>query len=340
VTARAATAPVLEPGVWKNMGPTAVPFRAGDDPAFTQGMALDPCDPNVLYLCTDGFNPESVSAGLYKTVDGGTTWKKIGQLDEPIRVRIDPQNTQHLYAVDGVRGGTQGFWHSEDGGETWAQQQSFKDWAQETGSYDVYDIAPDPADFKHFLLSFHSPWHSGDAGVVESKDAGETWITHAAAGTGGAGMSIAFLKNSETWLLGTQSAGYWRTANSGEKWDKVSNTNIQHGGGTIYYSKSGVLYASGSPTNLRSLDDGLTFSPINKNSGYTAIFGDGTTLYTAPCFGPSPFLVSPETDGETWTDQNEQTFVQGPFEMAFDHENGIVYNASWNAGMWALKVKQ
>jgi hypothetical protein len=334
-----ANAPVLEPGVWKNISPAAVPFRGGDDPAFTQGMAMDPCDPSVLYLTTDGFNPESVNAGLYKSTDAGTSWTRVGQLQEPIRVRIDPEDTQHLYAVDGVRGGTLGFWESSDGGESWVQPQSFKDWAQEIGSYDVYDIAVDPADFEHFLLSFHSPWRDADAGVVESKDGGVTWITHAAAGAWYAGMSIAFLKTSDTWLLGTQGDGYWRTENAGMSWTKVSEINIQHGGGTIYYAKTGVLYASGYPNNLRSTDDGKTWSPINDHSGYNVIFGDGTNLYTAPCFGPSPFLISPETDGETWAPQSDQMFDNGPFEMVFDQANGILYSASWNVGLWALKVQ-
>jgi hypothetical protein len=31
-------------------------------------------------------------------------------------------------------------------------------------------------------------------------------------------------------------------------------------------------------------------------------------------------------------------FVQGPFEMAVDSANGILYSASWQAGMWALKL--
>jgi len=83
------------------------------------------------------------------------------------------------------------------------------------------------------------------------------------------------------------------------------------------------------------MGDGRTFAPINPNAGYTAIFGDGTTLYTAPCFGPSPFLVSSDSDGETWEAQSEQTFLQGPFEMAFDAANGIAYSASWSPSMFA-----
>jgi len=47
-------------------------------------------------------------------------------------------------------------------------------------------------------------------------------------------------------------------------------------------------------------------------------------------------LTSPETDGLKWTAYNSQQFTQGPFEVAYDSINGIVYNASWTAGIWAL----
>jgi hypothetical protein len=33
-----------------------------------------------------------------------------------------------------------------------------------------------------------------------------------------------------------------------------------------------------------------------------------------------------------------QTFSDGPYRMAFDAVNRIVYAASWNEGVWALAV--
>jgi hypothetical protein len=54
----------------------------------------------------------------------------------------------------------------------------------------------------------------------------------------------------------------------------------------------------------------------------------------------TPFQVSPESDGATWTPYpGAQNFSDGPFEMAFDSVNGILYSGTWTAGMWALKVK-
>jgi hypothetical protein len=43
----------------------------------------------------------------------------------------------------------------------------------------------------------------------------------------------------------------------------------------------------------------------------------------------------------TWTPYNggAQKFTDGPFEMAFDAANGILYSANWGNGILALKVQ-
>ena len=291
-----AGAPVLTAGTWKNLSPAGWPFGN----TFTQGLAVDPCNPAVMYLTTSSFTPSQ--AGLFKTIDGGSNWTKIGKLDEPIRVRIDPKNTQHLYAGDGVRGGTMGFFVSMDGGATWDMPKSFSDLRTSQGLYanDVYDVAVDPTDFAHVLVGFHGAWGwtdtkwNANAGVLESKDGGTTWIIHAPKDGWGYGHAIHFLYNpelglgdSKTWLLGTQGPGQWRTTDAGETWTKVSDIGIQHGGGSIYYTKAGVLYSTGGNQNLRSTDNGATWTPVGPGGGYNGIIGDGKQLYIAKCFGPT-----------------------------------------------------
>jgi hypothetical protein len=347
-----AGAPQLTPGMWKDISPAGVDF----DPVFTQGLAVDPCNPAVLFLTTDAF--ESSKGGLHKSLDAGATWTRVGKttagpgyLDEPIRVQIDPKNTQHLYVGDGVRGGTMGFWVSTDGGNNFTQPASFANLKSQLYPFDVYDVAVDPTDFNHVLVSFHGAWGWTDtkwntsSGVLESKDGGTTWIVHDPMPGWGTGHAITFLYNpalglgdANTWLLGTQGPGQWRTTDAGATWKKVADNGIQHGGGKTYYTKAGVLYATGGNQNMRSTDNGATWSLVGPGGGYNGIVGDGKNLYTAKCFGPTAILMSPETDGTKWTDTSSQQFAQGPFEMAFDSVNGIVYNASWGAGMWAMKV--
>jgi photosystem II stability/assembly factor-like uncharacterized protein len=264
-------------------------------------------------------------------------------------MEINPANPLQMYYIGGVRGSSVGFWVSKDGGETWTQPPGFATKANNSAdgwSNDLYDVKADPADFNHVLVTFHSPWaFTMPPGVLESKDGGATWIRHPAPTNWGTGHSIWFLGNSTVWLLGAQTAGYWRTTDAGATWTKVSDQDMQHGGVGAFYAKTGVLYVGALGQILRSTDNGLTFQLVGPKTsdGYYAIIGDGNFLYAQAgntggnSRGPQPYFISAEDDGLTWKPYNTQTFSDGPYRMAFDSVNRIVYSANWNDGVWALK---
>jgi hypothetical protein len=358
--------PVLQPGVWVQITPPSVQ-TGNSSTCIGQGIAIDPKNPSTIYWCNTPFTVSD--GGLYKSTDGGSNWKRIGKvqpnwtganiLDMPIHIRIDPKDSKHMYVGDGVRGSTTGFWISNDGGDSFYKPQGWVDIATSTGYYidDVYDVAVDPSDFNHILTSSHSAWKWQDAeignnaGILESTDGGISWIAHKP-GNWGYGNSIKFLYdpalhigNSKTWLVGGQGGGNWRTSDGGATWTRVfpQGSGIYHGGGTIYYSKTGVLYASNYPQTIRSTDNGLNWTAVGPNGGTTGICGDGNLLYTETTDGTNtPYYVSPETDGLTWTPFNggKQTLNNGgPFEMAFDSVNGIMYSSALLQGCWALKIQ-
>src|SRR5262245_24991526 len=95
--------PVLTVGVWKNITPAGVTMSEANH-VFCQGMAIDPRHPSTLYLCVCAYDVSK--GGLYKTTDGGSTWNRIGNLDEPIHVVVDRHKSNHLSCVDGVRAAT------------------------------------------------------------------------------------------------------------------------------------------------------------------------------------------------------------------------------------------
>lgn len=343
--------PTLAPGVWTDITPAAPKV----DPAanvFCQGMALDPSNPDVIYLCVCAFDVAK-PVGLYKSVDGGSTWARVGALDEPVHVAVDPKDPLHLYAVDGVRGNTLGFWVSRDGGKTWDKPAGFvQASADPVGTQDLYSLATEPGNFDHVLISYHSPWKTGNnAGVLESPDGGATWTARnpPAGSAGGYGMAVFFLDypqygfgNAKTWLFTAQQGGFFRTTDGGATWSQVYNLQMTHGGNQIYCSVDGVLYSGGYQYPARSLDGGKSWAQVKTGldySWYIGIIGDGKTLYTAGSGTDRPFFSSPESDGETWTAYRggAQTFSTQPFEMAYDSTNGIVYSSSWG-GLYAMKV--
>jgi photosystem II stability/assembly factor-like uncharacterized protein len=351
-TTRAADAPLLTVGTWVNISPPGVPFDANAT-AFGQGITLDPCDVNTLYFAVEGFDWVKAKGGLYKSTNAGASWTKVGMLDEPINMVVDPENPQHIYASDGVRGNTNGFWISNDGGMNWTMPAGFKTAAMSVNDFDVYHVDVDPTDFRHVLLSFHYGWkaYNGEnSGIFESFDGGDTWTIHEAdpGWQGGGGFDVVFLFDPEhgvgdakTWLYGTQGKGYWRTSDAGKTWSKVSDVSMEHGGTQIYYSSSGSLYVSGTTNVIRSTDNGLTWTKLPQLMGigaFLSVTGDGTNLYTGS-HGGGRFIIAKETNDTSWSFFNEQTFAEGPFEMAFDKVNGILYSSNIRGGAWALKIK-
>ena len=110
--------PVLTPGVWKDITPAGLGLTEHPPPFGIPVVELDPSDPCTLYACVD-------TKGIWKTTDAGSTWARLGNppaspnyshnvdyLDSPIHVLVDPDDSKHLYATQGVRGTTLGFWVS------------------------------------------------------------------------------------------------------------------------------------------------------------------------------------------------------------------------------------
>lgn len=96
-------------------------------------IQLHPSDPDVAWVAVLGhlYTPNK-ERGIYKTTDGGNTWKQKLFVDEntgAVDLDINPQNPNELYAATWYRtraawkfeesGATGGIHKSTDGGETW-----------------------------------------------------------------------------------------------------------------------------------------------------------------------------------------------------------------------------
>jgi hypothetical protein len=346
---------------WVAINPPGVSldFTSASQNYGFNSIVTDAAIPGTVYMGTN-------YQGIYKSTDRGTTWVKVdtgpgANLIDAGRVwalAIDPFNHSTLYAASGY--GSGGPLKSVDGGVSWSHTlPSTNAVAQQIGTNDIYNVAVDPFTPDHLLASFHFFWYgSQDSGVLESMDGGATWAIHnPPPGSGwGAGNSVWFLDDSQTWLVGSQEAGLWRTANSGQTWAHVSTANIAHGGiYSLYRSAStGMLYSAVWNGILKSTDDGLTWQSFVTGlpyAAYESLIGDGTNLYTAPSFPVGgdngqahvPWYTVAENGGTTWKAFDGQTpcsnnVCNGPVQLALDVSDGTVYSANWNAGVWKLET--
>ena len=117
--------------LWENLGLTAT--------QHISRIILHPTDNRILYVATMGslFSPNK-DRGVYKTIDGGKTWKQVLYIDEntsAVDLEIDPKNPNRLYAAMWQKtrrawnfwegGKNSGVHISEDGGETWTKSGGF-----------------------------------------------------------------------------------------------------------------------------------------------------------------------------------------------------------------------
>ena len=149
------------------------------------GMALDPENENRLFVAVLGhpYGPNK-ERGVYRTLDGGKTWKQVLYKDEntgAIQVTIDPKNPNIVYAD--LWAGRQGPWEngawngpesglfkSTDGGETWVKlEKGLPTTAQGLGRIGFCIAPSDPN-------RLYATVDAGDKpGIYRSDDAGASW---------------------------------------------------------------------------------------------------------------------------------------------------------------------
>ncbi|HSA57762.1 MAG TPA: hypothetical protein VLE53_18755 [Gemmatimonadaceae bacterium] len=184
-------------------------------------IALHPTDASIVFVAAMGhlWGPNE-ERGLYKSTDGGTTWRRVLQIDSitgVVDVAIDPRNPRTMFAASyqrmrrafGFHGGGPGsaLWKSIDGGETWrkiaplaagrvpdATARAGGASAADTlgaagpnglprGEYGRIGISIHRADPRIVYVSIEQGWRYNAstaylerrAGLYRSQDGGETW---------------------------------------------------------------------------------------------------------------------------------------------------------------------
>jgi|HubBroStandDraft_4_1064222.scaffolds.fasta_scaffold00026_30 photosystem II stability/assembly factor-like uncharacterized protein len=171
-------------GVYKTIDAGKTWSYAGlRDTHMTTKLVVDPRDPKVVYAASMGHvfksNPER---GIFKTTDGGATWKKILFVDENtggVDLSMDAHNPKVLYAAMWqaqrqpwklTNGGPgSGLYKTIDGGMHWMKISTNPGFA--TGILGKIGVSVATSNPRVVYATVTA----GDGGIYRSNDAGATW---------------------------------------------------------------------------------------------------------------------------------------------------------------------
>lgn len=175
-------------GVWKTTNAGSSWTSIFDDqPTLNIGsIAIQQSNPNIVWVGTGEGNPRNslnIGEGIYKTMDGGRTWKRMGleKTRNIHRILIDPTNPDVVYA--GVIGNPyaehteRGVYKTTNGGESWTRVLYTND------TSGVGDMVMDPSNPNKILVNMwqhrRTPWsfRSGgsSSGLYMTLDGGRNW---------------------------------------------------------------------------------------------------------------------------------------------------------------------
>lgn len=239
-------------GLWKtiNGGATWTPIMDREGSYSIGWVTLDPSNPNVVWVGTGERNSQRSVAygdGVYKSDDGGRSWKNVGlKNSEHIgRIVVHPKNADIVYvAAQGplwAPGGDRGLYKTTDGGKSWEQVLKI---SENTG---VSDVVLDPRNSdvivatayqrrRHFFTLING---GPESAIHRSTDGGKSW-TKVNTGLpneelGRIGVAISPVNPDILYAIvesANRRGGIFRSSDNGVTWERRMDYNQ---GSPMYY---------------------------------------------------------------------------------------------------------
>ncbi|TAN24730.1 MAG: glycoside hydrolase [Acidobacteria bacterium] len=237
-------------GVYKSTDGGKTWTRLGlDDTEMIANIAVDPHDPNRVFVAALGhpYGPNAMR-GIFRSTDGGKTWKKVLYVDEYTSandVRINPENPNVVYAA------------------LWQQQEGFaEDMSFSGGSGGIYKSTDGG-----------STWHKLTKGLPEVLEANLA-IAPSQPNTVYAAVAAVRKRNGPGGFFGGAPVHFYKTTDGGATWTEASTDPrpmVRIGGGDVPTlavdpKNSNVIYDC-STVFWRSEDGGKTWSAVRGSPG-------------------------------------------------------------------------
>lgn len=208
-------------------------------------VEIDPTNPFVVWAGTGENNHQrqlGYGDGVYKSEDGGGSWKNMGLKDSRQigGIAIDPRNSEVVYiAAEGSiwgPGGERGLYKTTDGGKTW---NKVLDISENTGVNNVVMDLRNPdilyATSEQRRRHVYTKIGGGpESAVYKSKDAGKTWdkiMKGLPSGDiGGMDIAVSPVNPDVIYLImeaAGEGSGSYRSGNRGASWEKMSSHSSQ-----------------------------------------------------------------------------------------------------------------
>ena len=298
-------------GVWKtlNSGTTWIPLFDDENSYSTGCVTIDPNNSSTIWVGTGenvGGRHVAYGDGIYKSDNGGKNWTNMGlkETEHISKIIVHPENSNIVWvAAQGPlwkKGGQRGVYKTTNGGKNWKKVLGNNQW---TGATDIL-IDPRSPDVlyaatwdRHRTVAAYMGGGPG-SGIHKSIDGGETWKKLynglpndqdsngdgkideddlPTVNMGKIGLAISPQKPDVLYAaieLERTSGGVYKSEDSGESWNKMSNA-VSGATGPHYYQE---LYASPHKFDrlylmnvrvLTSEDGGKTFEQLKENKKHS-----------------------------------------------------------------------
>ncbi len=279
---------VASGGVWKtvNTGTTYTPIFDSQGSYSIGVVTMDPNNHNVIWVGTgenNGQRSVGYGDGVYKSIDGGQSWKHMGlkESEHIGSIIVDPRNSDVVYvaAIGPIwsAGGDRGVYKTTDGGENW---EKILEIDEHTG---VSEIVMDPRNPDVLYASAHQrrrhvfTYIGGGpgSGLYKTTDGGKNWekinkgLPTVDLGRIGLAISPADPEVIYAIVEAAQGkGGFYRSTNRGAGWERRGS----HTTSGNYYQEiiadpkdPDVVYSMDTWFSV-STDGGKTFSVVGEDT--------------------------------------------------------------------------